>query len=85
MNYLNMGNIGFAGMGAGVFGSFLIIVIAWSLLWKGLALWRAAKRGEKWWFVVLLLVNTLGILEIFYLFAITGAKLSDFTVSNKNA
>ena len=35
--------------------------------------------GVGWWYVILLVVNTLGILEIIYLFAITGAKLSDFT------
>lgn len=62
-----------------VFGSLLILVIAWSLLWKGLALWRSAKRGDKWWFIVFLVINTLGILEIIYLFAVTGAKISDFT------
>ena len=61
------------------FGLGLILIAAWSLLWKGLALWRAAHRGEKVWFIVFLLINTAGILEIVYLFFITGAKLSDFT------
>ena len=60
------------------FGLGLIILVAWSILWKGLALWRAAHRGEKVWFIVFLLINTAGILEIIYLFFITGAKLSDF-------
>ena len=62
-----------------MFGSFFVIVMLWSLVWKGLALWRAAKRGEKWWFVALLLLNTMGILEIIYIFVVTGAKLSEFT------
>ena len=85
MNYLNYGSgFGFGGMmgggyGAPVFGSLIILVVIWSLLWKGLALWRAANRGEKWWFIAFLIINTLGILEIIYLFAITGAKLSYFT------
>lgn len=39
----------------------------WSLAWKGLGLWRAARNGSKVWFVVLLLVNTVGLLEILYL------------------
>lgn len=39
----------------------------WSLIWKGLALWHAAKRNEKWWFIALLIINTVGILEICYL------------------
>ena len=46
---------------------FLLIVLIWSLIWKGLALWRAAKRDEKIWYVILLVVNLLGIPEIVYL------------------
>ena len=45
----------------------IILLIIWSLFWKFKALWRAAKRNEKKWFLVLLLVNTVGILEILYL------------------
>jgi hypothetical protein len=85
MNYMHFGDFGGFGLGAGIFGSFVLLAVVWSLLWKGLALWRAAKRGEKIWFVVFLLVNTLGILEIIYLFAVTGAKLSDFTGSKKSS
>ena len=39
----------------------------WDLAWKGLALWRAARRNEPWWFVALLLINSVGILPIAYL------------------
>lgn len=46
----------------------LITVILWSIIWKGLALWKAARLGSKPWFIALLIVNTLGILEILYLF-----------------
>ncbi len=48
-----------------------IVLMAWSLVWKGLALWRSAQRGEKIWFVIFLLVNTVGILEMIYLFLVT--------------
>lgn len=68
-----------AGFGIPLVVSFLLVVTIWSLLWKGLALWRAAKRGDMWWFIAFLVLNTLGILEIIYLFVVTGAKLSDFT------
>ena len=85
MNYMHSGQ-GFGMMGDWGFGIgfplvvlFLLLVVAWSLLWKGLALWRAAKRGDTWWFIAFLIINTAGILEIIYLFVITGAKLSDFT------
>lgn len=39
----------------------------WDLVWKGLAMWKAAKRNEPWWFVALMLINSVGILPIAYL------------------
>lgn len=47
---------------------WLALVFIWSLAWKGWALWIAAQKKQKVWFIVFLLVNTLGILEIFYIF-----------------
>ncbi len=47
---------------------FLAILIIWSLVWKGIALWKAARNSHKAWFVVMLIVNTAGILEIIYIF-----------------
>ena len=67
------------GVGIPLIVSFVLLSVLWSLLWKGLALWRAAKRGDMWWFIAFLFLNTLGILEIIYIFIVTGAKLSDFT------
>lgn len=52
----------------------LIAVIAWSLPWKGFALWKSARRGESIWFVILLLVNTAGILDIMYLFIFSNKR-----------
>lgn len=51
-----------------VIGPVFILLVIWSLCWKGAALWRAGRRNEPGWFVALLLINTLGILEILYLF-----------------
>ena len=45
-----------------------ILILVWTLVWKALALWRAARRGSEWWFLVLLVLNTMGILEIVYLY-----------------
>ena len=42
-------------------------LVIWSLIWKGLALWQAARRNEQKWFIVLLIVNTVGVLELIYL------------------
>lgn len=51
-----------------------LLLTAWSLVWKGFALWRAAQRQHSWWFVIMLLANTLGILELIYLFWIAPDK-----------
>jgi len=51
--------------------TWFTILAIWSIGWKGLALWRAARRKDKIWFIVLLVINTLGILEILYLFVFT--------------
>lgn len=52
----------------------LAVVVLWSLFWKGLALWHAARRGDAWWFVTILIINTAGLLEIIYLFAISHVR-----------
>ena len=43
-------------------------VVLWVLVWKGIALWKAARHNQKWWFIALLVINTLGLLEILYIF-----------------
>jgi len=48
-------------------GILLALVLIWSFVWKGTALWKAARSGQKPWFIALLVVNTMGILEILYL------------------
>lgn len=40
----------------------------WLAIWKCLALWKAAQLKQKGWFVGLFVINSLGILEIAYLF-----------------
>ncbi|MFA6018189.1 MAG: DUF5652 family protein [Patescibacteria group bacterium] len=72
MNTLQSLNVGF-GLPVAITGPFIILLV-WSFFWKGLALWHSAKRKQPWWFIVLLLVNTMGILEIIYLFAIAKVK-----------
>ena len=59
------------------FGALLPLVLLWSAIWKGLALWHAAKRNHPIWFVVLLVLNTVGILEIIYLFAIEKLSMNE--------
>ncbi|MDP1625440.1 MAG: DUF5652 family protein [bacterium] len=46
----------------------IVIAAIWSLPWKGVSLWKAARNGHTIWFVVLLLVNSLAVLDILYIF-----------------
>lgn len=54
----------------------LVVVAIWTLPWKAYALWKSARRGEKWWFIALLLVNSLAILEIVYIFFFSKKEIS---------
>ena len=56
------------------FWTFLGLVAVWSMFWKGWALWRSARLGSKKWFVALLVLNTVGILEILYIYVFSKKK-----------
>lgn len=72
-----MSNAEFSNLLLGPFAWFIFalpLLILWSLFWKGLALWHSARRGQPWWFFILLILNTLGLLEIIYLFGVAKVK-----------
>lgn len=50
------------------------IVLIWEVTWKGIALWRAGRNGHLGWFIAVLILNTLGILPIIYIFAFSQRK-----------
>lgn len=54
--------------------ALLVVIVIWVLCWKGVALWTAARNNSKPWFVALLVVNTIGILEILYIFVFSKKK-----------
>lgn len=52
------------------FSIFILIIIVlaiWDLFWRFLAMWKAAKRDQKGWFICLGIFSTAGILPIIYL------------------
>lgn len=49
------------------FLSILIVLVIWEMVWKGLALWKAGKNKDLIWFILILILNTAGILPIIYL------------------
>jgi len=52
----------------------ILMLIAWTLPWKGIALWKAAKNHQRNWYIALLVINTLAVLEILYLFCFQKKK-----------
>ena len=52
----------------------VLLSIAWTLPWKGVALWKSANNKHLVWFIVMLIVNTLAILEIIYIFGFSKRK-----------
>lgn len=76
MNYGSYWGSAPLGMGifGGVLGAFLIPMMLWSVAWKGWALWKASKADSKVWFIILLFVNTIGILDILYIFVFSKEK-----------
>ena len=63
----------------------LIIVIVWSLVWKGLAWWRSARLNQPFWFIAFFIINTVGILEILYIFLLSKINLGFISKSRKRS
>jgi hypothetical protein len=59
------------------------IIALWSVFWKGLALWHSSRRDQRLWFVILLIVSTLGVLEIIYLFFVLKMKPKELLTGGK--
>lgn len=51
------------------------LLALWSLVWQGIALWKAARNDDRYWFLALLILHTAGILDILYLFVFAKNKL----------
>lgn len=58
----------------GVATWLITVILIWSLAWKLLALWKSARKTHLIWFIVLGVVNTVGILEILYIFVFSKFK-----------
>jgi len=61
-------------LAGGLFTVMWIAIMLWSLYWKGVALWKAARLYDKNWFIVLLVVDIFGVLQIFYIYRIAKPK-----------
>ena len=45
----------------------ILVLTVWELIWKSIALWRAARNYHQVWFAVFVIFSTAGILPIIYL------------------
>lgn len=45
---------------------WLILLVLWAIVWKLIAMWKAAKHNHLTIFIVLAILNTAGIAEIAY-------------------
>jgi len=57
----------------------ILLIALWVMPWKGVALWKASRLGQTKWFIVMLVLNTLALLEIFYIFVIARKKSVEIT------
>lgn len=46
----------------------LIPLIIWEAIWKGIGMWKSARNNQLRWFIAILVLNTLGILPIVYIY-----------------
>jgi len=63
----------------------ILIITLWSIPWKVYGVWTAVKHDHKKWFVALLILNTAGILEIFYIFKIAKKSWVEVKGDFRNA
>lgn len=50
-----------------LFGVIIMIIVVWSVIWKGLALWNSSGKRDKPWFIIMYIFNTAGVLPLLYM------------------
>jgi hypothetical protein len=62
---------------------WFLALFAWTIVWKGLALWRSAHKNEPYWFIAFLVINTVGIMEILYLYVFSVDRPTKTSVKSE--
>jgi len=68
--FSNLSNAGIPGWTI----ALVVVLGIWEAVWKAIALWRAGNDRNLLWFVLMFILNTLGILEIIYIFGISRPR-----------
>jgi len=58
----------------------ICILVIWDVVWKGIALWKAARNNHVAWFICIFILNTVGILPIIYIL-LNRKKKNEIVVS----
>lgn len=62
-----MENLQYLSDSINTFLPLIIILTAWELIWKLIAMWKAGRNNHLAWFIIIALINTVGILPIIYI------------------
>jgi len=46
----------------------IVLLVIWELICKGIALWQAARNKQLGWYIAILIINTVGILPLVYIY-----------------
>lgn len=47
--------------------TMLVLLVLADVILRGMGMWRAARKGQQWWFVAMLVINSVGILPVVYM------------------
>lgn len=61
----------------------IYFILVWTAVWKLLALWKSARHKHIVWFIVLGVINTIGILPILYIYVFSKLHHPSFKKNNK--
>lgn len=66
-----------------MFGAFgyeyawwVLPILIWEVVWKAIAMWKSARNNHLVWFILVLVINSFGILPIIYLMFFQKKKSS---------
>ncbi len=59
------------------------IIFVWIVVWKLLALWKSARNNQIVWFLIIAVINTIGILEILYIYVFSKMGRKEKKISKK--
>lgn len=48
--------------------ALIVLLTIWDLFWRGRGMWISAQKKQPIWFVAILLLNTVGIVPLVYIY-----------------